>query len=164
MKLFIRIKDGKPFEHPIFEDNFREAFPEVDTNNLPPEFARFERVPCPDNANKLEKNTVRYDWVNGVVKDVWDTEPLVGEERAQKLSMITEAQLNIFNELKAQTIQAIQETTGAEQQAWVAYQESLNAWTLIDPLRPKFPNLPRYLADGTFVTTDTSGSAPNVIE
>jgi hypothetical protein len=47
MELFIRIKDGLPFEHPIFGDNFRDAFPDVDVNNLPPEFARFERVEPP---------------------------------------------------------------------------------------------------------------------
>jgi hypothetical protein len=47
MELFIRIKDGQPFEHPIFGDNFRDAFPDVDVDNLPPEFARFERVEPP---------------------------------------------------------------------------------------------------------------------
>lgn len=47
MELFIRIKDGQPFEHPIFGDNFRAAFPDVDVDNLPPEFSRFERVEMP---------------------------------------------------------------------------------------------------------------------
>jgi len=47
MELFIQIKNGQPHEHPIFGDNFREAFPEVDTENLPPEFARFTRHPQP---------------------------------------------------------------------------------------------------------------------
>ena len=47
MELFIRIKDGQPFEHPIFGDNFRQAFPDVDTSNLPPEFARFTRAEPP---------------------------------------------------------------------------------------------------------------------
>ena len=42
MDFFIRIKDGQPFEHPIFGDNFRQAFPDVDVNNLPSEFAKFE--------------------------------------------------------------------------------------------------------------------------
>jgi len=47
MKLYIRVKDNQAFEHPIFEDNFHAAFPEVDVNNLPAEFARFERVAPP---------------------------------------------------------------------------------------------------------------------
>ena len=41
MELFIQIRNGQPFEHPIFGDNFRQAFPDVDVDNLPPEFARF---------------------------------------------------------------------------------------------------------------------------
>jgi len=44
MELYIRIKDGVPFEHPIIGDNFRQAFPDIDTNNLPPEFAPFTRI------------------------------------------------------------------------------------------------------------------------
>lgn len=47
MELYIRLKDGQPFEHPIFGDNFRQAFPHVDTNNLPPEFAKFTRIEPP---------------------------------------------------------------------------------------------------------------------
>ena len=43
MELYIRIKDGKPFEHPIMGDNFRAAFPEIDINNLPSEFMRFDK-------------------------------------------------------------------------------------------------------------------------
>jgi len=47
MELYIRIQDGVPFEHPILGNNFRQAFPDVDTNNLPPEFASFTRVDPP---------------------------------------------------------------------------------------------------------------------
>jgi len=73
MELFIRIVDGQPFEHPMLGDNFRQAFPNVDVNNLPPEFARFERVPCPnpDESYYLVAATCTYQWVDGVVKDVW---------------------------------------------------------------------------------------------
>ena len=44
MELFIRVKDGQAFEHPILGDNFRQAFPNINVNNLPSEFARFERI------------------------------------------------------------------------------------------------------------------------
>lgn len=47
MELFIQVKDGQPYAHPIFGDNFREVFPHIDVENLPPEFARFIRVPAP---------------------------------------------------------------------------------------------------------------------
>lgn len=43
MELFIQIKNGEPFEHPIIGGNFREAFPDIDVNNLPDGFMRFEK-------------------------------------------------------------------------------------------------------------------------
>jgi len=72
--LFIRIVDGKPFEHPLWGDNFRAAFPHVDVNNLPPEFARFIRVPCPepDDGKEMVSATCSYQWDGDVVKDVWE--------------------------------------------------------------------------------------------
>ena len=45
MELFIQVdENGQAKEHPIHGDNFRQAFPHIDTNNLPSNFARFERV------------------------------------------------------------------------------------------------------------------------
>lgn len=62
MQLFIRVKDGQPFEHPIFEDNFRAAFPEVNIDNLPDGFAKFVRV-SPPALGVYEKNqTVSYEF------------------------------------------------------------------------------------------------------
>ena len=85
MELFIRIVDGQPFEHPIFGDNFRQAFPDVDVNNLPPEFARFERVACPSLVYAtLNSPQPSYQWVNGVVKDVWDVTQMTEQEKAAK--------------------------------------------------------------------------------
>jgi hypothetical protein len=48
MNFIIRIKDGAPFEHPIAVLNFIDAFPTIDVNNLPSEFAWFERVERPN--------------------------------------------------------------------------------------------------------------------
>ena len=39
LELYIQIRNGQPHEHPIFADNFRQAFPDVDTENLPDTFA-----------------------------------------------------------------------------------------------------------------------------
>lgn len=81
MELYIRIVDGQPFEHPIFGDNFRQAFPDVDTNNLPPEFARFERIPCPSLVYATLNNPEpSYQWFGGVVRDVWDITPFTPEQ------------------------------------------------------------------------------------
>lgn len=88
MELYIRIVNGQPFEHPIFGDNFRQAFPDVDTNNLPPEFARFERIECPLVAAVYEVDAVSYQWVDGVVKDIWTVRPMTQEEKDAKIALV----------------------------------------------------------------------------
>lgn len=47
MELFIRVINGQAFEHPIVKDNFQQAFPDIDIENLPENFARFTRYPQP---------------------------------------------------------------------------------------------------------------------
>jgi hypothetical protein len=48
MELFIQIdENGQAKEHPIHGDNFCQAFPHIDVNNLPSNFARFVRVNSP---------------------------------------------------------------------------------------------------------------------
>lgn len=84
MELFIRIQNGQPFEHPIFGDNFRQAFPNVDTNNLPPEFARFVRVTAPVLGPYEKNQTVSYQLVDGVYTDVFTCEQMTAEEIAAK--------------------------------------------------------------------------------
>ena len=84
MELFIRIVDGQPFEHPIFGDNFRQAFPNVDTNNLPAEFARFERVAAPIVGVYENYTGVTYELIDGIYKDVHHVIPMTAEEIAAK--------------------------------------------------------------------------------
>lgn len=86
MDLFIRIVDGQPIDHPIFGSNFREVFPEIDVNNLPPEFARFVRVPQPVLGPYEKNQTVTYEWVDGVITDVWRCEQMTFEEKRAKIA------------------------------------------------------------------------------
>lgn len=81
MELFIRIKNGQAFEHPIFEDNFRQAFPDVDTNKLPPEFAKFERIQAPVWGAYDKNKRVQYELgSDGVYRDVWYCDKMTAEE------------------------------------------------------------------------------------
>jgi hypothetical protein len=84
MELFIRIQNGQPFEHPIMGDNFRQAFPHIDTNNLPAEFARFVRVKAPALGVYEKNQTVSYQLVNGVYTDVFACEQMTAPEIAAK--------------------------------------------------------------------------------
>jgi hypothetical protein len=146
MELFIRIVDGQPFEHPILGDNFRQAFPDVDVNNLPPEFARFERVPQP----KLKYSQIAvgpvYQWVDGVVKDVWSIQELSGDALAERVQTKTR-QFNEYRQnmvLVAQTYLA-QETDPVAVQDWTSWLANLNAWALTDFDNPGIPNAPEHL-------------------
>ena len=86
MELYIQIKDGQPFEHPISGDNFRQAFPDIDTNNLPPEFAKFERIERPTLGlyEVMVSETATYELIDGVCKDVWHKRDMTAEEKTAK--------------------------------------------------------------------------------
>ena len=84
LELYIQIRDGEPFEHPIFADNFRAAFPDVDTENLPDTFAKFIRVNAPKPKTYEVYEGVTYKWFDGVVKDVHSVRPMTDEEQAAK--------------------------------------------------------------------------------
>lgn len=81
MQLLIRIKNNKPFEHPILLNNFIAAFPDVDINNLPEWVARFERVEIPNlEIDEIYEGTT-YEWVDGIIKDVHHIRKLTEEEK-----------------------------------------------------------------------------------
>jgi len=163
MELFIQIRDGQPFEHPIFGDNFREAFPHINTDDLPSEFAKFERIEAPLIGAYEVVEGPTYQWVDGVVKDVWAVRAMTEEEKTAKVNYLSqmayEARDNLikFAQNKAAT------STELQQQAWIDYINTLNVWVLIDPLTPNIPMPPLLNEDGTLLTTTASGSAPNVV-
>ena len=79
-ELFIRVdENGQAMDHPIMEDNFRQAFPDIDTNNLPSNFARFVRV-APPVAKLYEKIKVNYELKDGVWTDVYSYDQMTNEE------------------------------------------------------------------------------------
>lgn len=84
MELFIQIKNGQPYEHPIMGWNFRDAFPDIDLDNLPPQFARFQRIDCNISVGTYEIPYPTYQWSGNIVQDVWTTRPMTDEERAEK--------------------------------------------------------------------------------
>ena len=90
MNLYIRIVDGKIFEHPIVEDNMITAFPDVDLDNLPPEFCKFERID-PPILGPYEKNLkVQYVMHGDVCRDVFSCERMSDEEKLEKQNSVKE--------------------------------------------------------------------------
>lgn len=88
MELFIRIRDGQPFEHPILGGNFRQAFPNVDINNLPPEFARFTRVEMPVVGVYEVYEGVTYERNEDGFIDVHHVRPMTTEEKTAKQNAV----------------------------------------------------------------------------
>ena len=84
MELYIRIKNGQPVEHPILGDNFRQAFPSIDINNLPTTFAKFTRVETPLIGAYEVCEDCTYEWFGDVVTDVYHIRAMTAEEKTAK--------------------------------------------------------------------------------
>lgn len=97
MDLFIQVRDGQPYEHPIFSDNFREAFPHIDVNNLPPEFARFVRVTAPEPGVYEVYEGRSYQRDGDVFTDVHQVRPMTAEEKAAKQQAVKDEWAAIAN-------------------------------------------------------------------
>lgn len=88
MELFIRLKNGQPFEHPIFGDNFRQAFPDVDVNNLPESFARFVRINPPRIGVYEVYEGVTYEREGDVFTDVHHIRSMTSDEMVAKQEQV----------------------------------------------------------------------------
>jgi hypothetical protein len=84
MELYIKIKDGQPHEHPMLGDNVRQAFPEIDTTNLPSNFARFVRVEIPEIGTYEVYEGVTYEQSGDVFTDVHHVRQMTQEEKTAK--------------------------------------------------------------------------------
>lgn len=147
LELYIQIRDGQPHEHPIFADNFKLAFPDVDVNNLPADrFAKFIRVAQPAIGTYEVYEGVTYEWVDGVVKDVHSVRPMTDEERAAKVEqMKVEAEQIKLGRIAFINDMLTTETDETAQTLWLDCLTAHEAWELVnvDPITPAFPLFPR---------------------
>ena len=124
MELYIRIVDGQPFEHPILGDNFRQAFPDIDTNNLPPTFARFTRVPEPVLGVYEVCDGCTYEWDGDTVTDVHHIRNMTEEEKTDKQESVKASWAEngfaswIFDEVVCSFIPPIPYPTDGEPYTW----------------------------------------------
>lgn len=107
MRLFIRLLNGVPVDHPIVEDNMRMAFPNIDLNNLPAEFANFIRIPQPSldvmPVGPYQQAVVKYvlNTDGKTYQDQWYVRNLSDEEKAEKIAFLKSqppSKLFVFNE------------------------------------------------------------------
>lgn len=93
MELIIELVDGRTVNHPIAMENFIQAFPHIDVNNLPANYARFERVlrPLVGVYEKVDPEEPTYEFVDGVWKDVWRVRRMTPSEILAKQTLIKNA-------------------------------------------------------------------------
>ena len=147
MQCIIRIVDGQPFEHPIIMENFYTAFPEIDVNNLPPEFAKFERLSPPATIegqgpyhNVLHHYT--FDATINSWKDEWYLVDMTEEERAAKLANGIAQLTATVEHLKTMAQVQLAEATDENKPMWQTYLDQLNAISLVDPFAVTMPTWP----------------------
>lgn len=78
--MIIRLKNDQPFEHPMLVENFVQAFPDVDVNNLPEWVTTFERVAAPDIGVYEIAEGPTYEKIGNVVRDSWSVRPMTETE------------------------------------------------------------------------------------
>jgi hypothetical protein len=84
MELYIRLDQGQPVDHPMTKSNMQKVWPDFDFDNLPPEFARFLRVPAPVPGVYEFVVGCEYRWNGDQVEDHWITRPMTLEEKTAK--------------------------------------------------------------------------------
>jgi len=91
MNLYIQVKDGKPVNHPAFEQNILQAFKEI-----PQDWETFIRVERPTLGpyQFFAKDEPTYEKVNGVWTDVWHIQELSADEILVKQNTVKNAWLS----------------------------------------------------------------------
>lgn len=155
LELYIQLREGKPHEHPIFADNFREAFPDVDTNSLPSDrFAKFIRVEQPQIGPYEVYEGVTYEWFDNIVKDVHHVRQMTDAEREAKTAQIVE-DVNRTHLARIAFINDMLETQQDDesQKVWMDCLTAHEKWKLVsvDPITPAFPVFPMKDESGNWV-------------
>lgn len=91
MQLFIQVRDGQPYEHPIFEDNMRALFPALDLDNLPSGFAKFTRNPAPVLGAYEVYEGVTYEADGDGFADVHHVRQMTDDEKTAKQTLVKES-------------------------------------------------------------------------
>jgi hypothetical protein len=163
MKLFIQIRDGQPFEHPILADNFFQVFPHVDENNLPEGFAKFEKLDPPViDVFEVFDHSFYEMQSDGVVREIWAVRSMTDEEKAAKIQDQVAQVEGLLAFCKNKATEDLAKATGNGAVVLQEYIDTLNAFTYSDPFLANVPPIPRITGDGLMLNNDMPGSAPRV--
>lgn len=158
MKLFIQVRDGQPWQHPILPDNLLQAFPGFDLENPPEGFAPFVRVaqPGPDvmPVGNLEvaECTYQLDEDGITYKDTWNVREMTISEKTKAINDRRAMLTDSIAFLTEEATNKIAETTGDIQTAWQTYLGVLQSITVTDPFAVELPTPPQLDEYGNLVT------------
>lgn len=88
MTFYIRVENNQPVGHPILEENLLQAHPGIDLNNLPSEFAVFERIIAPVPGVYEVYTGCTYERDGDVFKDTHHFREMTVEEKTAKQNAI----------------------------------------------------------------------------
>ena len=153
MNLYIRIRDGQPFEHPILEENAHQAWPEVNFNLLPDWLARFRRIPQPGGLLTSPFQTAECTYTragDGFWEDTWTAVEMSAEQR----QVLTRQRVKEAIEQRDATVafaqaEAAKEGIPAEAvAAWNTFVSELQVLQITDPWAVEWPAAPHIASDG----------------
>jgi hypothetical protein len=137
MRLFIKVENGMPINHPASEDNLFQSLGEIPLDWEP--FVR-ETRPTVGVYQILESEETTYQKVNGIWTDVWALRDMTGDEKLAKQNAKKEwwaiNQKNrstwIFNETTCDFDPPVQYPTDGQVYFW---QGISNSW-VVEPPHP----------------------------
>lgn len=89
MRLYIRLENGQPIEHPILYENLQDVFPDHDFSVPPEGYAEFIRHEKPfPGVYEIVPDEPVYKWIDGKVQDVWETRAMTEEEKISKQNKV----------------------------------------------------------------------------
>lgn len=156
MNLYIQIQDGKPWQHPLLEDNVLQAWPGIDLNNLPANLARFRRHQQPGSdvlpVGNFQVPVCSYELASdGAYEDTWTVREMDADERRITTKARTKSVAADLLALKELAADRISTTTGDVQTAWQNCLTLLNSLDTSDPFNVAWPTLPRVDEDGDLI-------------
>lgn len=87
-KLVIKFENSTVVEHPILLENLKGLYPDIDYENLPAPYVKFERVQAPVLGAFEKSITHEYKMLeDGIVRDNWIVEPVTPEEKQVIIEM-----------------------------------------------------------------------------
>ena len=166
MNLYIKLENGQPINHPLFEDNILQCYPNIDLSNtdLFVPFIRLQVPYLPKTELQVIENKYVYDANTLSYTDSYYIRDMNQDEIVQTTNDKINSNNAIITSLTDNALQELVKADEIDKPIWHSYLDSLYDLTLYsDPFKIVFPRPPKKDSTGNLVSLQSSGSKPNVI-